>query len=337
MRRNRKNTILLGLIILFLGLGIGYSFITTTLTIDGTANVDSNTWNVYWDNVRVAAGSVTGDQVTSSPTIDTNKTTVSFRINLKEPGEYYEFKVDAKNDGTLDAMIDTISKSTIPAYINYSVTYDNDIEINEKDLFSAGDKKTYKIVVKFRDDVAANELPSSPQSVQVSFAITYVQADNSATEVDDSFVYTFTDASYAIGNNVPSDGIYNFYNYQDVTNTFNHPFFMKHKVVNNKVVESYVGFVLNGYDYYLQGSATAHQDIDNPYYAKNSEILRKIFGNDNCVIGLSYNDKEEMTCSSDNLSVYIEEKDYYKISVNDGDFGCRFISEGSSTCGLGIM
>ena len=36
MRRNRKSTIMLGLIILFLGLGIGYAFITTTLTINGT-------------------------------------------------------------------------------------------------------------------------------------------------------------------------------------------------------------------------------------------------------------------------------------------------------------
>ena len=92
---------------LLCGLGIGYSFLTTTLSINGTADVDANTWNIYWDNVQVKTGSVSGTQVTTAPTIDTNKTTVSFQVNLKQPGEYYEFTVDAKNDGSIDAMVDT--------------------------------------------------------------------------------------------------------------------------------------------------------------------------------------------------------------------------------------
>lgn len=29
-------------------MGIGYSFLTTTLNIDGITDVDANNWNVYW-------------------------------------------------------------------------------------------------------------------------------------------------------------------------------------------------------------------------------------------------------------------------------------------------
>ncbi|MBP5679394.1 MAG: hypothetical protein J6X28_06185 [Bacilli bacterium] len=46
MRRARKKTLFMGFLLLVLTLGLGYALITTTLNIEGTTDIDSNTWNV---------------------------------------------------------------------------------------------------------------------------------------------------------------------------------------------------------------------------------------------------------------------------------------------------
>ncbi len=195
MRHRRKQSLLLVLIILVAFLGIGYAYLTTTLTIAGTADVDRNTWNVFWDNVQVTSGSVTGSQVIQAPTINSSKTTVSFRIRLKDLGEFYEFTVDAKNTGTLDAMISTISKTTnIPAYLKYTVTYSDDIEIAEKQLLSSNSTETYKVRVEYKTDVNPEDLPATAQTVTISFDVTYVQADGTAITVQHPT--SFTDDSW---------------------------------------------------------------------------------------------------------------------------------------------
>ena len=167
--KKRKHILVFGIVLLLFGLGIGYAFLNTTLSINGVADVDSNTWNIYWDNVQVTTGSVSGTQVTTAPTIDTNKTTVSFQVNLKKPGEYYEFTVDAKNDGSIDAMIDTITKTeNIPTYLNYTVTYSDDVEIVENQLLSANSKETYKVRLEYRTDINASDLPSETASLSLT-------------------------------------------------------------------------------------------------------------------------------------------------------------------------
>ena len=120
-----KDNIKILLIILVLGLGIGYAYINSDLKINGTAQVKSANWDVHWANIAITNGSVNA----SSPTIS-NQTTVNYSVVLNAPGDYYEFTVDAVNAGSIDAMIDTITSklngatiTTLPAYLNYTVTY----------------------------------------------------------------------------------------------------------------------------------------------------------------------------------------------------------------------
>ncbi len=178
--KRRKQFLILGIILFVFGLGIGYSFLTTTLNISGIADVESNTWNVFFDHVQVVTGSVSGNQVTQAPTIDTNKTTVSFQINLKQPGDYYEFTVDAKNTGSIDAMIDAITKSTVPDYLKYTVSYNDDRELYTKQYLKSNKTETLKVRVEYRTDITATDLPETPQSINLSFGTTYVQADSTA-------------------------------------------------------------------------------------------------------------------------------------------------------------
>ena len=60
MKSDRKRTILFIIILLVMSMGIGYAFLTTTLTIDGVSDIDSSSWDVHFENVQVQSGSVTG-------------------------------------------------------------------------------------------------------------------------------------------------------------------------------------------------------------------------------------------------------------------------------------
>ncbi len=188
MKRRKKMNLILIIFVIVIVLGLGYAYLTTTLSINGTTDVDSNTWNVYWDNVQVTSGSVTGAQVTTAPTIDTDKTTVSFQVRLSKPGEYYEFTVDAKNTGSIDAMVDTVTNTTnIPTYLKYTVTYIDEIAIAQNHLLASNTTEKYKVRIEYRTDINANQLPATNQTLSLQFTVTYRQANENAIAVDHSF------------------------------------------------------------------------------------------------------------------------------------------------------
>ncbi|MBR4694333.1 MAG: hypothetical protein IKQ06_00735 [Bacilli bacterium] len=190
MRKKKKSLIFI-ITILIMCFGIGYAYLTTTLSINGVTDVDANNWNVYFDNVQITDGSVTGDQVTTAPSIDSIGTTVSYHIRLKEPGEYYEFTVDVVNAGTIDAMIESINSKMnnnplveLPAYLNYNITYADGAELLEFQELNAGVTESIKVRIEYNNDLAPEDLPSSAQSLSFSFSIGYVQKDSNAIEVD---------------------------------------------------------------------------------------------------------------------------------------------------------
>ena len=136
------------LVILLLAISLGYALLTTNLNIVGTTVVKDNKWDIYFDNVQVSSGSVTA----STPAIDTAKTTVSYSVTLNLPGDYFEFTVDAVNAGTIDGMISAVSNklngteiTTLPNYLEYSVSYSDGIAIQNNHLLESGKTETYKV------------------------------------------------------------------------------------------------------------------------------------------------------------------------------------------------
>ena len=185
-----KDNIKIILILLVVCLGIGYSYLNTELNINGTANINSANRSVYWNNVQVESGSVTA----STPTIDSDKTTVSYTVTLEKPGDYYEFTVDAVNAGTIDAMIETIDSKLngvtmeeVPAYLDYGISYADDTPLEENQELLHDSTETYKVHIGYADYIEANELPTTNQSLSLEFTVTYKQANEDAVAVDHSF------------------------------------------------------------------------------------------------------------------------------------------------------
>ena len=180
-----KNTIIFFILLV----GLGYALLQQDLNITGTTSIQDAKWDIHWNNVQVTDGSVTGDNVVTEPIIDSLRTTVTYAVVLAQPGDYYEFTVDAVNSGTINGMVESVSSklngvtiTTLPEYLDYSVTYSDGTEIQENQLLNAGDTKTYKLKIKYRDDIELNQIPDSNQSLSLAFTVKYKQADISSPE-----------------------------------------------------------------------------------------------------------------------------------------------------------
>ena len=179
---NRKKPFLFGLLILLcLGVSVGYAFLTTTLNINGAVNVASSRWDVHFENIEVKDGSVTA---TTAPTI-TDDTSISFAATLENPGDFYEFTVDVVNDGTYDAMIDSMDftpnlTAEQKEYFDYQVTYKGGAVISEKELLAKGTSKTYKVFVQYKKNEDDSKYPGEDVDFHFSADFNFVQADSTA-------------------------------------------------------------------------------------------------------------------------------------------------------------
>ena len=180
---------LFALIIVFVS--IGYAILTSNLKINGNSAVKSASWIIHWDSVEVKEGSVTGDNVIKAATIvDSKKTLVEYSIVLSKPGDYYEFTVDAVNEGTINAMVNYIANTGLTEaqkkYIQYSVTYDDGTSLRLRDRLAANSREKIHVLVKYRDDENVNpsDLPTEEETLDLKFEVEYVQEDESSHSRD---------------------------------------------------------------------------------------------------------------------------------------------------------
>ena len=142
-------------VFLLLTISIGYAALSTTLTINGTANIASSSWLVYFTNVEVKTGSVTATAVPT--TSGTSTTSLTWEVSMDTPGQFYEYTVDIKNDGTIDAMLGSLSNTSLTTnqakYLNYTVTYSDGVEIEQYDRLNAGETEKLKVRVEFKKDL----------------------------------------------------------------------------------------------------------------------------------------------------------------------------------------
>ena len=194
MRRYKAKNRLILLVILLLGLGVGYSLLSQDLTISGISKTKGNTWNIHFNNVQINSNSVTLSDGDSPATINaSDNTLVEYTVTFNVPGDFYEFTVDVVNEGTIDGMIGEIiyqlngsaisNENPLPEYLTYSMTYEDGIAIAPNHLLEAGNTETIKVRIEFKRDITNSVLPSTLQTNNFSFGINYIQSENNAITV----------------------------------------------------------------------------------------------------------------------------------------------------------
>ena len=183
--KNKRKLNYMILIIMILVISIGYAILSTNLNIVGSSQISAPTWDIHWENISVKTGSVTA----STPTIDTAKTTVNYTVTFTIPGDYYEFTVDAVNAGTIDGMVSVVSNklngteiTILPNYLEYKVSYEDGVDIAPNHLLEAGTSEKYKVHVGYKKDISVSDIPATPQTLNLTFSVTYVQSDNNAVK-----------------------------------------------------------------------------------------------------------------------------------------------------------
>ncbi len=262
MKSNKMRNSIMILVLLLFGVSLGYSLLSSNLNISGTTGLSNNTWNIHWSNLSVTNGSVTGTQVTTPATIKTGNTEVEYSITLSTPGDFYEFTVDAVNEGSIDAMIESFSNKTyesngtteknLPSYLNYTVTYSDGIELSPKQKLDAGTTEKIKVRVEFKRDIDSSQLPTTADTIVFKFNVTYIQADDTAETRPTKYTGMIYSNNYQNNDNYNENGdVYikgetikekDFvYDYKDLNGNI----FLKHQVENDLVVNSWVCYLEN--------------------------------------------------------------------------------------------
>ena len=164
-------------------LSIAYAAMSAVLEIHGNSEVVASSWDIHLENVQVKSGSV----ATNAPVISGNST-LAFDVELNTPGEFYEFTVDVVNDGSIDAMIDSVVKTPEltneqSKYIKYEVTYENGESISTKQTLKKGTSTPIKVRVEYRKDIVASDLPSIATELSLKLTLVYVQSDGSGSSI----------------------------------------------------------------------------------------------------------------------------------------------------------
>lgn len=178
-KTNRGKLVIASVLLLLLGISIGYAALSTQLTVNGTTKISSNTWNVYFNNITVTSGSKTA---TTIPTVSgTSTTTLTYAVDLAKPGDYYEFTVDVVNNGSINAKLAAAPTLTgvstaQDVYTNYVVTYSDGTAIKANDTLNAGQTKKLKVRVEYDKNITASQLPTTAQTLSLTCTMSYVQA-----------------------------------------------------------------------------------------------------------------------------------------------------------------
>ena len=172
MRKNKKQSKLFILILLILGISLGYALLSSTLSIMGTAGINKNTWDIHWNENSIVEtpGSVTAK--TPAYVSNDEKTIVTFDTELELPGDFYEFTVDAKNYGTIDGQVKKVTLKfldpktdevmdidDLPEYLTYTFTHGDGTEIIENEAIDMGESIKYKFRLEFNEDATAIPTP----------------------------------------------------------------------------------------------------------------------------------------------------------------------------------
>lgn len=169
-KKDYKILIILILIVL-LGVPVGYAALSQKLKINGTANISSE-WNVKFKSItaKTIQGAIEAEATLSKD----NDTSVTFEVTLEKPGSYAEYEVVVENAGTLNAKLKSMTDlATINATESTDIKYTlTGPEIDS--ILEHGKTATYIVKVEW---VSTSEEVPAVKSKTATIELNYEQAE----------------------------------------------------------------------------------------------------------------------------------------------------------------
>ena len=201
MRRRKRNKSIIFILILFIS--IGFAALTANLSINSGITFLPQSFNVYFANISVNQNSVNKN----NPTLSSSKKNITFTTSINEPGDFYEFSFDVVNDGTMDAAISEIVKSSLTEtqekYLTYTTRYYGEREIKVDDILHAGYKERIVVRVEYKYDV--DEVVSLG-NITFNFGLNYIKRDLQKDYGEETWSIEYTGSERTF--KVPKTGTY---------------------------------------------------------------------------------------------------------------------------------
>ena len=188
MKSRRRKSIKGLLVLLILGISIGFALLSKTLGINGFSGIKKNTWDVHWDDTSVSETEGSVPALTPAYVSDTEKKIVTFSSELELPGEFYEFTVDAKNYGTIDAEVekievnfyeeDGVTPKALSSCLEYSFTHADGSAIQDGEELKVGKSIKYKFRLSFKDVETLECTKGAPKVVIMPTIIPIIPKDD---------------------------------------------------------------------------------------------------------------------------------------------------------------
>ena len=181
--RKIKTLSLVALIVAILGLTVAFAALSQTLTINGTANVNTATWDIHFENLNSVY--LNGAQINKEPVL--NQTVISnIDVTLTKPNDVATFSVDMVNDGSIDAKISSVEVSPLCEASSpvSSCDWDNDGVVTEQDIKKVNDNISFFVVyVGTTKFLKENDTLKKGETKKIGIGIVYVKV----VEGDDGF------------------------------------------------------------------------------------------------------------------------------------------------------
>lgn len=169
LNKTQRNYIIIGLCAIVVIMGVAYAAFQSQLRISGTSNIASN-FLVRITNIQVS--NVVGTAADKSDVTTYTDTTATFGTTLQSPGDSITYDITIVNQGTIDAVLKTISKTDAS---NSAILFETS-GVNEGDALNVGDTAVMQVTVTYNPAVT-----SQPDNLESTLNLTldYEQADGS--------------------------------------------------------------------------------------------------------------------------------------------------------------
>ena len=169
MRRinsTQRNYIIIGLCAILVIMGVGYAAFTTQLKISGTSNIASN----FLVKITDIQSTVQSGSATNAVEPSYTDTTATFKTNLVSPGDSMKYDITVSNEGTIDAVLESIDVNTGE---NDAITFETS-GIENGDKLEASQTDILTVIVSYNSSVT-----SQPENTNSTITVTlnYKQDD----------------------------------------------------------------------------------------------------------------------------------------------------------------
>lgn len=162
-KKSNLDMIIAVLAVLLLLMGAGYAILSTTLIINGTAQI-AGKWKISLESIEPLKNNTSA---ISTKAEILNSATATFATDLIKPGDYMEYKVVVYNEGNIDAKLESI----IPVIVDKTehIEFTNDAVLGEE--LKAGERT--EIIVRVEFPIESEELVQVSSSYNLT--LNYVQ------------------------------------------------------------------------------------------------------------------------------------------------------------------